>query len=441
MAKIKIAYEWIGPTGPISNNRVPNIYDLAIGSECVRFDDSSRQLGNSAYLYSTLFRHFPDIFEISSVYELKEDDLFVYDFQLHHRNSFIDFFAYGASHGLIENSNFSGKLKHYFTHGNGYLLLDMSLESFVSNGIFFQMHNYFKAHGIPLNKVIYQTGCPNVQEIYDNYCGMSHADDKMNVLFWDSFEYQMSQSYQAREYKTNRNIDTIKKIFLSLNYRYRPHRNDLTLLFYKNDLLKDSYFSMPSHNPDLDSQQFLERVDQNFASYIGLNIDELNYLQHNILPLTVDALATDRNEHRKMTMDAEQSLSHLYETSMISVVTETLAYEEAIAETEKTFKPIIYKQPFILVGQAGSLKNLKNKGYKTFSKWFDESYDDIIDNRVRLIKITETCKEISLWDYNKKKAFIDETKEIVDHNYTNFKNIYGNILPDFWSRLHKQYNF
>ena len=34
--------------------------------------------------------------------------------------------------------------------------------------------------------------------------------------------------------------------------------------------------------------------------------------------------------------------------------------------TEKTFKPILNMQPFVIVGNAYSLKMLKQLGYKTF---------------------------------------------------------------------------
>jgi len=434
MKKIKIAYEWISPRGPLSNNRIPNLYDLTNGLEGTIITDNKRN--NAPYLFHTFFRHYPDIFELSSVYQLKDDDLFVYDFQMHHRVSFPDFFNFGSDTGLIESSVFSDHAINLIRNKNGYILLDMAVESFVSNNFFFQMHNYFKMHNIPLHKIIYMTGCPNVEELYIDFCSQqNHGPERMKMLFWDSFEYQISQRIQNKEvYVTKRHIDIIEKSFLCLNYRYRQHRIDLTLLFLKNDLLKDSFYSIPAGNPHHPDQLFLHNVHRNFSQNIGLTEEDLLNFQ-TILPLKVDNLANSYDNHKIMTMDANQTLSHLYEKSLISVVTETTAYEPTIAETEKTFKPILYKQPFILVGQKGSLKNLRNKGYRTFSQWFDESYDDISDNHQRMMKIADICKQISNWDKNTKQNFIVGTKEVVEHNYQLLKNTYGKIIPKFWKKL------
>lgn len=51
------------------------------------------------------------------------------------------------------------------------------------------------------------------------------------------------------------------------------------------------------------------------------------------------------------------------------------ADEDSVFITEKTMKPIMYGHPFILVGDAGSLKNLEMWGFETFSELFDQSYD------------------------------------------------------------------
>lgn len=440
MKKIKVVYEWVGPDGPLANNSIPTLYEFAAKTHSGR--NMNSRFSGGAYLFDTLFQFFPDVFELAPSFTIKDDDVFIYDFQVHYRVPFHNLFSYGADFGMLESIEMSPSILHNIKNGNGYFLIDCASESFVSNHIFYHMHNYFKSHEIPLNKIIYQTGCPNVDEIYNKFCdtvGLTQ-ENRMNVLFWDSFEYQLSQRHVGDGYESNRTIETIDKTFLSLNYRYRPHRIDLLLLFYKHGLLNDSYFSMPENDPNQFDHKFIQYVDRNFSKRIGLSAEDLNVIQNEILPLTVDEQASSYGNHLSMTLDINRDLVSLYESSMISVVTETLAYEEAIAETEKSFKPIIYKQPFIIVGQAKSLQNLKNKGYKTFSKWFDESYDDITDNKERIIKIVELCKTISDWDRDTKEKFINETKEITEHNYRNFTNIYQNILPNFWRELQNKHN-
>ena len=63
--------------------------------------------------------------------------------------------------------------------------------------------------------------------------------------------------------------------------------------------------------------------------------------------------------------------------------------------TEKTFKPIKYGQPFIILGTPNSLEYLRDQGYKTYSPWIDESYDQEHDVRFRWYAIMEIARKIS----------------------------------------------
>lgn len=62
--------------------------------------------------------------------------------------------------------------------------------------------------------------------------------------------------------------------------------------------------------------------------------------------------------------------------------------------TEKTFKAIKHGQPFVIVGPAGSLAQLKRLGYRTFDHAIDNTYDTIEDNTERWQYIVDSLKEI-----------------------------------------------
>ena len=75
-------------------------------------------------------------------------------------------------------------------------------------------------------------------------------------------------------------------------------------------------------------------------------------------------------------------------------------------------------------------------GYKTFSDFWDESYDDIEDPFERLLKIAEICKDIQSWDDTKKKHFFYRSMIITNHNYTLLTSQYpDNMRKNFWHRL------
>ena len=79
--------------------------------------------------------------------------------------------------------------------------------------------------------------------------------------------------------------------------------------------------------------------------------------------------------------------------SYITVIPETHFddEQETIFISEKTFKVIASHQPFMILGNKGSLKKLKDMGYKTFQGLIDESYDDL-ENLERINAIIEELR-------------------------------------------------
>ena len=108
--------------------------------------------------------------------------------------------------------------------------------------------------------------------------------------------------------------------------------------------------------------------------------------------------------------------------TFVNVITETLWNTESIFFTEKTYKPIYMCQPFIFFGNPHSLKKLKEYGFKTFDRWWDESYDDETDLNVRLEKITRVLEEIASWDFDKCQQIGIQMEETLIHN---FKKVLG----------------
>ena len=78
-------------------------------------------------------------------------------------------------------------------------------------------------------------------------------------------------------------------------------------------------------------------------------------------------------------------------------ITLIIMQEHSVFFSEKVFKPIAFKHPFILIAPPGSLSALKSLGYKTFSGLINESYDQERDDDVkRLIAILEETKRLDL---------------------------------------------
>ena len=106
----------------------------------------------------------------------------------------------------------------------------------------------------------------------------------------------------------------------------------------------------------------------------------------------------------------------VYNDSMFSVVTETSAHPGEYYISEKVFKPIGQSHPFIVFGSQGTLKELRDIGFKTFSPFIDETYDTVrkAEDRCELI-MGEIVRLTNLSD-SEKLEWMENIKPIIEYN-------------------------
>lgn len=139
------------------------------------------------------------------------------------------------------------------------------------------------------------------------------------------------------------------------------------------------------------------------------------------------------NESGHPMHSARLSLFKECSESLLYLVTETVATGRRQHLTEKTFKPICLRMPFILLGPAGSLKYLRSYGFKTFWPLWDESYDDEINDIQRIEKISWTLRALDAVPNSEKQRLFDLAQEICEYNYTHFYN--GGFEQILWKEL------
>jgi hypothetical protein len=108
----------------------------------------------------------------------------------------------------------------------------------------------------------------------------------------------------------------------------------------------------------------------------------------------------------------------LLDKAYINLVVESKFFDhDTLFFSEKIFKPIRYLQPFLLVGKNGSLKLLRELGYKTFHPYIDESYDTIEDDNLRLNAIFSEIDRICSLTHEEMQDMMVKCLPIVLHNY------------------------
>jgi hypothetical protein len=120
-----------------------------------------------------------------------------------------------------------------------------------------------------------------------------------------------------------------------------------------------------------------------------------------------------------------------YKNSLINIINETYFFNNIIHITEKTYKPIAFLQPFILLGAAGSLQHIRNMGFKTFNNFWDESYDTEIDDITRFNKIINIVEQISNWSDEEKIKFSYSVKEIIEYNLNQLNTMSNKEIDKF----------
>jgi len=117
----------------------------------------------------------------------------------------------------------------------------------------------------------------------------------------------------------------------------------------------------------------------------------------------------------------------LYLNCYMEVVPETF-YQHFRVFTEKTWKPIVTKTPFLAIATSGYLSYLKDLGFKTFNSLIDESYDELdnIDDRVK--KVIEVLEHIIT---NGTKEFYLASQTILDHNFAKLCELSGAWQTEF----------
>lgn len=204
--------------------------------------------------------------------------------------------------------------------------------------------------------------------------------------------------------------DTFSKKFICLNRMPRLHRLALLRMLSKKDLVRQGYYSFPIES---NTKDMLDNVEETYSNLTHLMDPTEKVLKS--LPLNVDTHDILGLNHA---YTPQRDLMKFYRDSYFSIVLETYFENHHLNFfTEKIFKPIIHKHPFVLVSTPHMLESLRSYGYKTFDSIIDESYDKIEDPSDRLIAVVNEIERLCNLSESELVEFKTKSLEIVNHNY------------------------
>lgn len=107
----------------------------------------------------------------------------------------------------------------------------------------------------------------------------------------------------------------------------------------------------------------------------------------------------------------------LIEKSFCNVVIDDPYWSHVPRITEKTCKPILATRPWIFAGSYNTLAWLQEQGFKTFSRWWDESYDQEPDHWRRLEKVYRTAEFVNSLSVSDCASILAQMQPTLEHNY------------------------
>lgn len=118
--------------------------------------------------------------------------------------------------------------------------------------------------------------------------------------------------------------------------------------------------------------------------------------------------------------------SGIWKQCFINVVTETVTNGNFLSE--KVWKPIIGKRPFMLVGPPRTLEKLRSWGFKTFDSYWPETYNNLVHElkpwmlheEASCQSITRNLLELNALTLKELKDMYDDMKPILEHNHNHF---------------------
>lgn len=238
----------------------------------------------------------------------------------------------------------------------------------------------------------------------------------------------------SKPFTIQHEIKNFNKKFICTNWRYTKHRHIIAAFISKMDAHLSWYFYCPykllEENLYFDlrswKSQFPEIYEQivrgceylNENSPISLDIDGfissvvLNSYQCHF-PVKKDDFVPDPFS---ITKD-ENSLLKFYNDSFCEIINETRFAQHTGNFSEKLYKSVRLKIPFILVAPPKTLEYFKSFGFKTFGDFWDESYDQETDHGIRMKKILEVIKYIDSFSNKELKNLYLTMQKILNYNY------------------------
>lgn len=243
----------------------------------------------------------------------------------------------------------------------------------------------------------------------------------------NEFAYGFFSLNQEHVKEVNINNLSMKRFSIFIR-RPEKIRFEFMCQLIANNILSNCNYTFVNHTP----AGFTEWTKEDFIKSIP---PQLEYIRP-----TIESWINDMPYQAKKTSlpswtreydDYPLSLVDYFDNSKINIVFETEPTNHSFI-TEKTYKAILHKKPFILISQCHGLKALRVGGYQTFGHVIDESYDEIEDYDKRVEAVLNEIIRLNNLPEQEFDNLVNSCTPMIEHNHTHlYDEAYKRIPPEF----------
>ena len=232
-------------------------------------------------------------------------------------------------------------------------------------------------------------------------------DELPFIYFPDDEVYYRYLHANETNFVTAHNLEHRNKKFTCLIRSDKIWRKVYASTLFNMGLADHGYFSYTGHHSDTSNKRSSDM--HHWRGFDDTLVQDLLSFDMRV-PFKCDNLTDAEHTNHKL-------INHnFYNNAYFNFVVETHFETDTCLLTEKTFKPILNLQPFIIIGNPGSISLLHDLGYKTFNDVIRETYDNVTDYQNRmteLLKISFDLCNLSNMHHRRIQAIISD---ILLHN-------------------------
>ena len=271
--------------------------------------------------------------------------------------------------------------------------LEFSFPFLAGWGIYWnKLHSILREYD--LDKIVLLYGDANIEQNYINWCEFNKEERVFGKCIYRPQTLLFRSLYQHKKVRMQPNESFKPKHFICLNGSSKSHRFYMVESLFANGWNSKGYISYLNRYGVVNKC----KPTENFQ---GQNI----HLDFNSGEIQQDA--------------NQEVIPTQYREACFDIVTESIKSDIALFITEKTWKPILQKTPFIILGSKNSHKHLEEYfGIKPYTDLFDYRFDNLdYDERFDRLK-EDNLKRLLNMDIHELNEIVnsDKMQKLLEYN-------------------------